>query len=418
MSKKLLQDMARIKHPNSEISTSQKRAVRFNSQHIDKSIGVSGGHRYTLWFVAFVSIIFFVFSISFLFLQATITINPKVKDLVLDQNLSASLGGGTDALAFDSVIISGEENKTVQVTTQKDVSVKAEGVVLIYNSFSSASQVLSIDTRLLGSNGKIYKTRKQIVVPGMKVDIPGSIEADIYADLAGEEYNSDPLDFTIFGFKGTSKYSKFYARSKAAISGGFKGKGYAISNIEKLTALNDLRTILQAKLFKQAMGQIPAGFILFKDATFLDTEDNSTSLVYSKSNMLPMKIKGTFYGLLFNENKLTQKIIESNINGYDGSDVYLQNIKDLTFSLLNKDSVLLKGVKNINFNLKGNTKIVWKLDENKLVADLLGKSKKDFNQTLLQYPNVNSAELVLSPFWRTSLPSKTKDIKVIVNYPK
>ena len=58
------------------------------------------------------------------------------------------------------------------------------------------------------------------------------------------------------------------------------------------------------------------------------------------------------------------------------------------------------------------------LDVDKLVADLLGKSKKDYNQILLKYPNIDSADLVISPFWKMSLPDKTRDIKVIVNYPK
>jgi len=145
-----------------------------------------------------------------------------------------------------------------------------------------------------------------------------------------------------------------------------------------------------------------------------------------------VKLKGTLYGFLFDETKLVKKLAESDIDGYDGSLVYLPNIKDLTFSLLNtnlsdgqekgdssaKNNISFGEVKNINFNLAGATKIVWKLDENKLKTDLLGKSKEDFNQILLKYPNVNSADLVISPFWKMSFPDKVKDIKVIVNYPK
>jgi hypothetical protein len=58
------------------------------------------------------------------------------------------------------------------------------------------------------------------------------------------------------------------------------------------------------------------------------------------------------------------------------------------------------------------------VDVNKFIADLLGKSKKDFTQTLAQYPNIDSATLKLSPFWKLSLPDQIKNIKVIVNYPQ
>jgi len=68
--------------------------------------------------------------------------------------------------------------------------------------------------------------------------------------------------------------------------------------------------------------------------------------------------------------------------------------------------------------LSGLAKIVWKIDVDKLIVDLLDKPKKDFNQILSQYPNINSALVKLSPPWIQSLPSKTKDIKVIVDYVK
>ena len=317
--------------------------------------------------------------------------------------------------------VSGEEQKTIESTGTKDVSEKAQGTVIIYNAFGPASQLLSIDTRLEGSNGKIYKTKKRIIVPGMKDTIPGSIEVDIYGAEAGEEYNSAPLDFTVFGFRGTPKYSKFYARSKGPIVGGFKGKSPFVSSNQELSLLKELRTTLQAKLFKKATDQIPNGFILFKDAVFLITnpdDDASINSDPSKENKFVVKQRGTLYGFLFNEAKLTKKIAQDSIEKYDGSPVYIPNIKDLIFSLSGKENFSSGEIKNIDFNLSGNAQIVWKLDEAKFKADLLGKSKKDFSQILLQYPNIISADLAISPFWKNTLPDKSKDIKVIVNYPK
>jgi len=75
-------------------------------------------------------------------------------------------------------------------------------------------------------------------------------------------------------------------------------------------------------------------------------------------------------------------------------------------------------VKNIAFNLSGTPKVVWKVDTEKLISDLLGKRKKDFYQVLSQYPDIKSADLALKPAWRTSFPDKSKDIKIIVNYPE
>ena len=181
---------------------------------------------------------------------------------------------------------------------------------------------------------------------------------------------------------------------------------------------NELKANLQTKLLQKATDQIPDGFILFKNGFFFDAEDINIDFTSFKDNILPVKLKGTLYGLLFNENKLTKKIGENNIDKYDGSEIYIPNVRDLSFSLTDKDNTLFKDMKNINFNLSGAIKIVWKLDVEKLINDLLGKSKKDFNQILLQYPYIDSAESELSPFWKMSFPDNTKDIKVIVNYPK
>lgn len=411
MPKYLLQDLVKVK--NIKKGAIEPELKKFRVKQDSKK------PRFKLWFVAVISIVFFLFALSYLFSRATVTVNPKMQDIILNKNLSANKDDSANTLPFDLVVISGEENKIMQTTERKNILQKAQGIAVIYNTFSSSSQALDIDTRLEGSNGKIYKTKTRITVPGMTADgKPGAIEAKIYSAEAGTEYNSAPLDFKILGFKGTSKYAKFYGRSKGEIAGGFKGQAPVVSDEQKLTAISDLKTALRTKLLKNATGQIPDGFVLFKNAIFFNTSEAEVDLVSAKDNMLPIKLQGTLYGLLFNENKLTKKIVESGIEKYDDSAVFIPNIRDLTFSLSDKSYATLAEAKNINFNLSGSAKIVWQLDTNKFINDLSGKSKKDFNQILLQYPNIDSANLALSPFWRSSIPDKMENIKVIVNYPK
>jgi len=427
MSKNLLQDIVRVKREKKEQEIyPAKNATADPIEPISPTIqsNSNSGSRYGLWFVALISIVFLLFAFSYLFSGAKVTINPKMQDLSLNENLSAIKNSNAGGLSFDLVVISGEENKEIQGGEEKDVSDKAKGVVIIYNSFGISSQALSVNTRLEGSNGKIYKTDAKITVPGMaQNETPGSVEVGIYAENAGEEYNSDPLDFKILGFKGTSKYTKIYARSKGKIEGGLKGKVRQISDIEKTDTLNELKTTLQAKLFKKVADQIPDGFILFKDAAFLNV-DEETILPASTEGMVPINIKGTFYGFLFDEKKLTKEIIKTNVDKYDGSEVYIPNIKDLSFSLptgqagLSNKEISFNDVKEISFNLSGASKIVWKIDTEKLITDLLGKRKKDFNQVLSQYSNIDSADLVIKPAWKMSFPDKTKDINIIVNYPE
>jgi len=429
MSKNIIQDMKKVKYVKKEEPVEKiiERADRPESRIFSRpkfsepeftEEGNNNRQKYSLWLVALVSIVFLFFAISFLFSGAKITINPKVVDISINNNFSAVKdSNNSDVLSFDLVAISGEENKIVEVSTQKDLSMKAEGTVVIYNNFSSLPQALNIDTRLEGSNGKIYKTKEKIKVPGMTSDgNPGSIEVGIYASDPGEEYNSTPLDFKIFGFKGSSKYEKFYARSKGDIKGGISGSFYQIEDTEKLAVISELENSLKEKLLQKITDQIPDGFVLFKDAIFLDVK-NSNDNFTSKNSQVPVVMKGTLYGFLFNEQKLTKKIIETSLEGYDGSSVYLSNVHDLKFSILNSENLSFKDIKNIDFNLNGTSKVVWNFDTEKLVGDLLSKKKKDFNQILSEYPNIESADLVIKPAWENSFPDKSEDIKVIVNYP-
>lgn len=421
MSKNLFQDMVKINQTRRKFDGEiiQKSEIK-QPEVMPSPLSVSRP-RHTLWFVALAAVVFFLFALSYLFSKAEVLISPKIQNVVLNQNLFASLDGPIGDLSFDLVVIPGEETKIVKAMEEKEISQKAKGIVLIYNTFSSASQALNIDTRLEGSNGKMYKTETKTIVPGMAKDgTPGSVEVKIYASVAGEEYNSAPLDFKIFGFKGTTKYTKFYARSKGDIAGGFKGKSNVPSLEDKTTAISELKEALQAKLLQKATDQIPSGFILFKNATFLDINDVKDSELLSPNDTLPIKLQGTFYGFLFKEKELTQKIVEKAVEKYDQSEVYISNIQDLTFSLGRAGSSLasFKDLKNVNFNLSGPTKVVWKFDVEKLRAELLGTSKKNFYQILSQYPNINSADLSLSPIWKRSLPNKIEDIKILVDYPE
>jgi hypothetical protein len=379
-----------------------------------------GGSRHALWAVAFISALFFGFAISFLFSSGKVSVNPKMEDVALNENFSASSVPQNGSLFFDMVVISGEEKNTIGATEEKDVAERATGTAVIFNSFSAAPQKLAIDTRLIGSNGKIYKTKVATTVPGMSGGTAGSVEVGIYAAEAGEAYNSGPLDFNILGFKGTPKYDKFKVRTKTGteIKGGFVGKAPVVSEEEKTSAVTTLKTDLEARLLQKATDQIPSGFILFKDAVFLNSDEADIASVYNPDKTMTLTLKGTLYGILFNEQKLTKKLAESSVPKYDGSEVYVPNIRDLKFSLSGAGDVPFADLKNINFNLSGSAKFVWKVDEGGLTQVLLGQPKKDFADILSKYENIESASLKINPPWRSSIPEKTEEVKIIVNYPK
>ena len=188
--------------------------------------------RHSLWPIAFVSLLALFFALSFLFKSAEIQVMPKIKKIDLTLELKAEKGKNSALVPFDITVISGEEFKTITAAEEKDIKAPARGIAVFYNLYSDNEQILAKDTRLLGSNGKIYKTSLRLKIPGKTEESPGQAEAEIYATETGEEYNSQPIDLEIIGFKGTNKEGKIYARSRTSIEGGKNGKYFVVGEEE------------------------------------------------------------------------------------------------------------------------------------------------------------------------------------------
>lgn len=395
-----------------------RRERRIESETVVyEKIPIHARSRYMLWAVAIASLAFLLLALSFFWASAEIQVFPKIEDTQLNENLSANKDTAGE-LTFDLVVLSGEKSKELTASEEKELTTRASGSAIIFNAYSSAPQRLDIDTRLSGSNGKLYKTKTATTVPGMKTDgTPGSVEVEIYATEPGEEYNSGPLDFNIVGFKGTPKYEKFKVRSKpnTEISGGFRGVSMVASDADKQTAVGELKTALEEELFNKAKDQIPAGFILFRDAAYFRV--NKVDMPLGQEE-LKLTLSGTLQGILLKEEELTKKIATKKITDYQEEDVFISNIRDLKFSLSSPADTALTEAPIISFNLSGPAQIVWKLDEEKFKADLLGQPKKSFSAILSQYKNINRAELSLSPLWSRTLPEKLEKLDVVINYPE
>lgn len=386
-------------------------------QIIDKEH--SGRSGFGLWVVATVSLVFLFFAFSVFFAKATVTIYPKVQELTLNQVFSASKNTELSDLPFEVIIISGEDNKLIPISGEKkEYSVGATGRVTLYNTSSFQPQKLAIDTRLEGSNGKIYKTKTPVTIPGadQATGLPGAVEVDIYASEPGEAYNSEPLDFKIFGFKGTPKYDTFYGRSLGSITGGLEGSLYTVSAIDRSVASTSLKTSLEDKLLKQLKAQIPDGYLLFDGAiTFsMDSENMPEASAEAEAKV---SIKGTLAGLLVREEDLVRKIAQVTLTDYQGEPIYIQGLENLEFSFSLQETLFWDS-ESIDFKLMGPIKIVYQVEASKLVTPLVGKERSIFDTELRKHKNISSADLSIRPFWKNTFPEKLSDIEASVIYPE
>ena len=348
---------------------------------------------------------------AYLFLpKADIKIFVKTSSQAVDAQVTgdinqAAIDQGKQAIPAKVVSQDDQLTDTITVTgSASSAGQKAHGTITIYNEFSASPQALVATTRFQTADGKIFRLVKGVSVPGFTVSggqtNPGAIEADVVADAAGSDYNIDPASFTIPGFKdsGNDKYTKIYAKSFKAMSGGGTsgggtgGKAISASDISnaKDKTLADLTQALKQKLKNS----------LSSSQTMLDDAFSISNATYSASNSegevvssFTMTVKATASAIVFDEGDLRDVLSKDVTSAGGGTDQF--DTKSLTLQYGKADADFKNGTITIRVNAAG--KINPNIDLDNLKKGILGKSEADFMAYLKTYPAVERAEISYWP---------------------
>jgi len=371
--------------------------------------------RFAIWGIAIFAVLFLLFVLLQFFSGTIVEIVPLQKNVTIDGNFIAQKGVKETDLSFKLVVLDSSLSGEVTATGEKNVEKKASGNIIIFNKYSSKPQKLIKRTRFETPNGKIYRIDKYVMVPGTTIKngkvTPGSVEVTVYADIPGEEYNTGLTDFTIPGFKGDPRFNKFYARSKTPIENGFSGVVKIASDEDVLKVEEELQNSLKETLLMQARSQVPEDFVLYDDAVFFSFKNTSNQLETNK-DVIDITEDGTLYGVLFNKSELSKYITASTVATYDGGDVSVQDLEALDFNVSNREEFNPKEDTELRFTLTGPATIIWDINENLLVRDLVGIQKEDFLKVIEKYSNIQRAEATIRPFWKKVFPDNIEDITI------
>jgi len=374
-----------------------------------------GPNRYLIWggVIGVVAVLFII--VSTVLSGARITIVPMQATAELDATLSAYQNALEGELPFRLIEISDTATKEVTATEENFVERKASGQIIVYNAYSDNSQKLIKNTRFETPDGKIYRIPASIIVPGTKVEegkiVPGSIEATVYADVPGDEYNIGLTDFTIPGFEGDPRFDKFYARSKTEITRGFSGTVKTVSDSELANIDSELRTALTENLLGQVEAQVLDELIVYSDATLIDIEGAEPE-EESSSNTATVSTNGTIYAIIFDRGELSGAIAQEVLSSYDGSAVLVENLEELAVSLKDKDAFTPGEDNEISFSISGAPHIVWVVDEETIKTSLAGNPKAEFPSVIEKHVSIKRAEAKIRPFWKGSFPEDIKKLKI------
>ena len=352
---------------------------------------------------------------------ANVRLTPVVLGVTLDkENILIKLNASsTTELGYELMTLSDEAVQNLEANGEEQVNIKASGYITVYNT-SLVSQRLVNNTRFESSDGRIYRINNSIVVPAGKKEagkvVPGSIDALVYADVASDTYNMSledlTGDFTIPGFKGTPKYSEFYARAKTDIVGGYSGLRKKVEPAELERATAELKTILSANLIKKAYTSIPETHHLFNNAYFIEYE--VVEAESSKDDEYVLKIKGTMRAVIFAENKIAEYLANKKVGKtttLDYSQLSPRFDPDFTLTVVNP-SVTPWLDKTLSVILDGQVDLVAVIDPQAMAEALVGKSQADIEGLMATYPMIKEYQVDFKPRWKKEFSTDPSDINI------
>ncbi len=362
--------------------------------------------------IAVVAVLVFIFSMMTVFSSATILITPKSQEVEISTDIIGTIEAGKDSIRYEVVKLSRSQIISIPATGEEMVELKAHGKIIVYNNFSSEPQRLIVRTRFESPEGLIYRIPESIVIPGKTASGPGSIEVEVFADEAGEKYNTKKTDFTVPGFKNdAARYKDFYARSATEMAGGFVGKMKTVPESEKLTALQNIDSEIQSLLEKDFQSKISEELVLLSGATIYEShelpqKEESSSVLVGK--------EGTSYAVMLNKKDLSDKLVQEYISGYPDWDGISAVIKDFSSLVVSNELDKTNIGEEMDLNINGMVQILADIDPNLLSQKLVGIPRKDATMLMDEFAGISGITATIRPIWKQSFPDNPLKINVQV----
>jgi len=358
-----------------------------------------------------------------------VTILPKVDLKIVSKKIDWSYNDSVitqlSAKAdYKTVTVPNQKSTSVKslsmsfpATGKKQVSNKASGKMTIYNSYSSDAQTLVEGTRFLSPDGKIFKLAKKIIVPGAKISegkiLPSSIDADVVAEKAGEEYNIGPVKlFQIPGFKGTPKYAAFYGESKAGMAGGFVGEIAYPTASDIAAAKKKMKETLESSLKTELYSKISSDFKIIEGSSSFSTTKEEVNDSVDKDGNFSIFSEAQMAIISFKESDLID-VLSKKVEAEKGED-YAVKSYDLQYGIARMD--VASG--RLSFPVTFKAVLSYKIDIDKIKSDIAGMSDIQLREKIFSLPGIdieNQNVVSFWPFWVKRVPNNLNKINIVVD---
>jgi hypothetical protein len=293
---------------------------------------------------------------------------------------------------------------------------KSEGKIIIYNDFSANSQPLVATTRLVSSEGKLFRLVERVVVPGQTTEnnktISGSIEARVRADSAGEAFNIGPTTFSIPGFAGTPKYTAFYAKSSVSMTGGFKGEVEAVTakDLDDAKAASELK--IGEKIDEALESRTLPGITVAKSSHLQITKEQASATVGQAVKSFSYQIEASKDAVLVAQDDLKELAKSYLFAKLDEKQNILMDSLKIDIVVKDVDTASAKA----SLALTMSSKAYNTIDSQALEASLLGKPMSEVQKDFQSMEEVSRARIEIIPSFFRALPETRSKIQLKIDF--
>lgn len=341
---------------------------------------------------------------------AEIIVYPKTETVSMEESFDFYEKNSDEEIVgvgYKKLSIEKEVATKVNASGEEEVSEKASGTIRIYNEYSSEDQRLVANTRFEAKDGKIYRIAESISVPGATDSGPGEIEATVFADVEGDDYNQEKTSFTIPGFEGLPQFDSVYAESITDLSGGFTGTKKVVSEDDKASALESLKQNALGKIQEEVDNSGGDFIVLFdeEDVKFSNISESDSG------DGVDLKITASVNTFVFDINELARFIADNQIPNAPEGEVTIVNIDQLEISIIEEvviDEETEEEIVLEKIQIKGDVELKWLINEQDLANSISKKTRNEFSKIITNNKSVSKAEFSISPFWSNTFPESKK----------
>jgi hypothetical protein len=350
-------------------------------------------------------------------------VSPRTQSLQFDTSSTIeaypSLGAGTTSLTYTvaSTDLSDFSDVASSSIATALADARASGSIMVYNNVSATPVKLLKNTRFETSDGLIFRTPGEVVVPATNGGQPGSVQITVIADGAGSQYNVGPTAlFTVPGFKTDAKmYKGVYASSDHAMTGGVLANQAGVPVDVRTSAVSDIRARLNDKIrayvdtLKTKDAYILPGLVTISYDHNPDTAaaTGGVRITETAHVMVPVLSRDMLGVALGNAAGIDTQGSQFDI----GTDQFDGQITPPMPSTIGQDPLYI--------TLSGATLLVWRVDTQALARALAGTENTPavFHGIITTFLSIDKAEATVAPLWSHIFPSDASKINIVVNTP-